>query len=246
MKNSKALVAMVAIAFVIAIDATAGGTASAATAMVGPGTASGLSTLAAKPPIPTKGDKGDKDDDEGDKDDDEGAATLTSISPISGPTTGGTSVHLSGEGIVCAPTFPAVAFGNAAAVVVSCGSTAVTAAAPAHAAGVVQVTLTNAGSPASNGLAYAYLAPDPPRFIGQATAYNVVTVSFSKPVCRSAPFDYADWTVKFLGFPITAPVVGASIPVCDVSFGNAVTSARLFLSSYGAMARLPERWLRSL
>jgi len=158
------------------------------------------------------------------------AATLISLSPDSGPTAGGTTVLLTGSEITCAPTLPAVSFGGTAAPVTSCGSTSVTATSPAHAAGAVQVTLTNSGGPPSNGLSYTYLAPLSPEFTGQATALNVVTVSYSEPVCRTIPFNPADWTVKNLSAGFVDIVVGDGTPICNVLFSNAVTSARLFLA----------------
>jgi len=78
---------------------------------------------------------------------------LTTISPVSGSSSGGTAVTLTGTGFVCTPAFPSVSFGGTAAAVNSCGSTSVGVSSPAHAPGAVTVTLSNSGGAASNGLA---------------------------------------------------------------------------------------------
>jgi probable HAF family extracellular repeat protein len=157
------------------------------------------------------------------------AATLGSLSPASGTAAGGTTVLVTGAGIICGPSLPAVSFGGTDAALVSCATTSVTATSPAHPAGAVPVTLTNSGGPASNGLSYTYVAPVGPAFAGQSTALNIVTVSYSTPVCRTAPANQVDWTVKNLATGFVDLVIGDSTPICNISFSNAVTSARLFL-----------------
>jgi len=63
------------------------------------------------------------------------------ISPVSGPAAGGTSVTITGTGFV---TGAAVTFGGTAATGVNVASaTSITATTPAHAAGVVDVVVTN-------------------------------------------------------------------------------------------------------
>ena len=69
------------------------------------------------------------------------APTLTSVSPTSGPFTGGTAVTLNGTGFVNGAT---VLFGTVAAASVTFNSaTSLTAVAPAHGTGTVPVTVTN-------------------------------------------------------------------------------------------------------
>lgn len=80
--------------------------------------------------------------------------TITSISPISGPTTGGTSITITGSGF-SGPT--TVRFGSTATTFTLDSPTQITAVAPGGAAGTVQVTVTTSGG-TSNGLAYTYLA----------------------------------------------------------------------------------------
>ncbi|NQE67706.1 IPT/TIG domain-containing protein [Nocardia gamkensis] len=78
--------------------------------------------------------------------------TITSIVPASGPTSGGNSVTISGTGFTGPLT---VRFGSTATTFTIDSSTQITAIAPAHAAGDVQVTVTGSGG-TSNGLTYTY------------------------------------------------------------------------------------------
>jgi hypothetical protein len=160
-----------------------------------------------------------------------GAATITSISPTSGTTNGGTAVTVTGTGFVCTPAFPAVSFGGTNAVVTSCGATSLGVSSPAHATGSVTVTVTNSGSAASNGVTYTYIDTTPPTFTGQSIASNVVTVTYSELVCRTAAFNAADWTVRNVSAPGAIAVIGDSTPVCSAAFDNGVTTAKLFLAT---------------
>ncbi|MEU6585979.1 IPT/TIG domain-containing protein [Nocardia sp. NPDC046763] len=82
--------------------------------------------------------------------------TITSLSPNAGPTTGANSVVITGTGFTLTPT--TVLFGGTAATFTINSSTSITAIAPAHAAGTVQVTVTNSDG-VSNGVSYTYGAP---------------------------------------------------------------------------------------
>jgi IPT/TIG domain len=69
--------------------------------------------------------------------------SLTSVSPASGPTVGGTTVTISGTGFAPGSTGTTFKFGAAQATDVSCeSSTICTAVSPAHAAGPVDVKVT--------------------------------------------------------------------------------------------------------
>ena len=85
------------------------------------------------------------------------APTVTSVSPNSGPTAGGTSVTITGTNLTGATS---VTFGGASATnVVVTNSTTITAKTPAHAAGAVTVTVTTSGGTGSKTSAYTYVAP---------------------------------------------------------------------------------------
>src|SRR5438105_15669571 len=55
------------------------------------------------------------------------AASITSLTPNTGTSAGGTNVVIAGSGFVCTPAFPAVSFGGSNAVVRSFGGFAATA-----------------------------------------------------------------------------------------------------------------------
>jgi hypothetical protein len=160
-----------------------------------------------------------------------GAATITSLNPSTGSTTGGTDVVITGSGIVCNPTFPTVSFGGSNGTVLSCGATSITVDSPAHASGPVTVTVTNPGGTASNGLTFTYADTGRPTFDSMSVSANQVTVNFNEPVCRAGAFNAADWTVNNVSAAALNPVTGDSIPLCDAEADNGVTSAILTLTN---------------
>ncbi|WP_051133431.1 IPT/TIG domain-containing protein [Nocardia paucivorans] len=80
--------------------------------------------------------------------------TITSLSPTSGPTTGGTPVTITGTDFIGPLT---VRFGGTATAFTIDSTTQITAIAPAGAAGTVQVTVTTSAG-TSNGVDYTYIA----------------------------------------------------------------------------------------
>ncbi len=79
--------------------------------------------------------------------------TITSLSPTSGPTTGGTSVTITGTGF---GNFTTVRFGSTATTFTLDSPTQITAISPAGSVGTVQVTVTDSTG-TSNGLPYTYV-----------------------------------------------------------------------------------------
>src|SRR5206468_2851199 len=123
------------------------------------------------------------------------------------------------------------------AAVNSCGSTSVGVTSPAHATGSVTVTLTNSGTSASNGLTYVYNDTTAPTYTGMTVASNVVTVTYSEPVCRinayvqPTPPALGDWTVNNVTGATPDAVVSDSTPLCaGAAADNAVTTAQLILA----------------
>jgi formylglycine-generating enzyme required for sulfatase activity len=89
----------------------------------------------------------------------DGAATLTAVSPNSGPTTGGTTVTLTGTNLVGTT---AVTFGGVAATnIQTVSSTTVTAVSPANTTGAKTVSIQTANGAASLGNAFTYVQPTP-------------------------------------------------------------------------------------
>src|SRR5438552_7591730 len=165
-------------------------------------------------------------------------ASITSLNPFTGTTNGGTSVTITGTGFVCTPAFPSVSFGGTNAAVTSCGSTQIVTTSPAHAAGPVTVTVTNSGAGASNGLTFTFVDTTPPQFTGVAIASNVVTVTYSKPVCKTAAAAAgSDWTVKNVSNTSSTTVLSDNTPTCTSATDttNGATTANLVLATSPAI-----------
>ncbi len=99
--------------------------------------------------------------------------TVTAVSPPKGPTTGGTSVTVTGTGFTGAT---AVTFGTVAATSFTVSSdTSITAYSPGAAAGVVNLVVTTAGGSSAAVTAdhFTYAAP-PPEVSGISPAYGAV------------------------------------------------------------------------
>jgi len=113
------------------------------------------------------------------------APAVTGVSPSSGPTTGGTSVTITGTGLTGATT---VKFGSVAATNVSVNSdSSITATSPAGLVGPVDVMVTTAGgtSAASAKDTFTYTPPPPPVVTavspgsGPSTGVTSVTITGS-------------------------------------------------------------------
>ena len=112
------------------------------------------------------------------------APTVSSVSPNSGSTAGGTAVTISGTNFIAGAT---VSFGGSAAGNVNvANNTTVTAVTPAHAEGTVNVVVTNAGSQSgtlANGFTYDTAPTNPPPTVadvspasGPVTGGTAVTI----------------------------------------------------------------------
>ncbi|MGR3932652.1 IPT/TIG domain-containing protein [Streptomyces sp. BRA346] len=124
------------------------------------------------------------------------APSLTSLSPASGPTSGGNTVTLNGTNLSGATS---VMFGINAAAILTNTATQITVTAPAGPPSAVNVTVTTPGG-TSNALPYFYItAPivnDLSTHLGPATGGNTVTIYGSNLTLTSA--------VAFGGNPATA------------------------------------------
>ena len=104
--------------------------------------------------------------------------SIGSLTPAVGPVTGGTSVTIAGTGFTGAT---AVTFGGTPAASFSVGSdTSISATAPAHAAGAVDVTVTTATSgTVTKSNAFTYLSPAP---VANAVSATVAYGSTNNPI----------------------------------------------------------------
>jgi hypothetical protein len=156
-----------------------------------------------------------------------GAPTITSLTPSQGPA--GTDVVIAGSGFVCTPAFPTASFGGVNGTVLSCGASSITVDAPANTTlGSVTVTVSNLGSGASNGLPFTYTDTTGPTFTSMAVSGDVVTVTFSEPVCGA--YVTTDWRIQNISAGATDYAVGSTsnLPTdCD----DAVASFNIFLTT---------------
>ena len=84
---------------------------------------------------------------------------ITNFSPASGPTTGGTTVTISGSNFVSGAT---VTFDTTAATNVTVvNDSSITAVSPAHAPGAVNVTVTNPDQKSASSGSFTYITPAP-------------------------------------------------------------------------------------
>lgn len=139
-------------------------------------------------------------------------ATLSSIAPTKGSIKGGTAVTISGSGVACSPT-PMVLFGDIQATVTSCTATSVAAKTPAHAAGTVDVTVTNSGAAASNTVTFEFTDDVRPTFDSLAASGQTLTLTFSEPVCVSGGTLAGDTG-------LSATVNGANVTETGISFAD--------------------------
>jgi hypothetical protein len=109
---------------------------------------------------------------------------LTGVSPASGPTAGGTSVALAGSGFGSGAS---VTFGGAAATVTAWAPTSLQVTTPPHAAGAVDVRVTNPdGQAVTLAGAFSYADAPPPPGGGSSTvvplgAWSWVGVTLAQP-----------------------------------------------------------------
>ncbi|MCP2280467.1 IPT/TIG domain-containing protein [Nocardia amikacinitolerans] len=135
--------------------------------------------------------------------------TITSISPTSGPTTGGTSVTITGTGFAGPTT---VRFGTTATTFTLDSSTQITAIAPAGSVGTVQVTVTTSAG-TSNGVPYTYLAVPALSSInpGQGSTAGGTTVTLTGSGLTGAT------AVNFGGAPAASFTVDSDTQITAVS-----------------------------
>jgi len=135
--------------------------------------------------------------------------TITAVSPASGPSTGGTSVVITGTGFGGPTT---VRFGATATTFTLDSATQITAIAPGGAVGTVQVTVTD-GTGASNGVAYEYLAV--PSLTGATPGQGSTAGGTTVVLTGTGLSDVT--AVSFDGVPATSFTVDSDTQITAVS-----------------------------
>src|SRR6266849_7825782 len=140
------------------------------------------------------------------------APTVSGASPTSGTTAGGTPVTITGTGFLAGAT---VAFGTTAATSVTvASSTTITATTPAHAAGAVNVVVTNTdgqSGPLSNGYTYTSASGGGGIALVQSNSgpttihASNTTVAVTYPVAQTA----GDMNIVVVGWGDTTSTISA-------------------------------------
>jgi len=122
------------------------------------------------------------------------APTVSGVNPASGPTAGGTSTTISGTGFAAGAT---VTFGGSTATgVVVTNSTTITATTPAHAAGTVDVVVTNSnGQSGTKTSAFTYNAPAGGETVLLEDDFNDNSLNTSKWLANNLFSGFTDSTV---------------------------------------------------
>jgi hypothetical protein len=121
------------------------------------------------------------------------APGVSTVSPTSGPTTGGTQITITGTGFVAGAS---VTLGGTAASGVVSNSTTITATTPAHTAGTVDVAVTNPdGQSGSKAGAFTYNAPSGGETVLLADDFNDASINTSKWLTNNLWSGFTDTTV---------------------------------------------------
>ncbi|MFD6356924.1 IPT/TIG domain-containing protein, partial [Nocardia tengchongensis] len=151
--------------------------------------------------------------------------TITSISPTAGPTAGGNNVTITGTGFIGPLT---VRFGSTATIFTVNSATQITAIAPAHTAGTVQVTVTGSGG-ASNGVSYTYAAVPTLTSIapvsGSVTGGTTVVLTGTNLIGATA--------VSFGGTPATSFTVNSATQITAVAPAHVAGTVQVTVTTAG-------------
>jgi len=156
------------------------------------------------------------------------APAVTSVTPNSGPTGGGTTVTIGGANFVSGAT---VTFGGAPATGVSVSSsTSMTAVTPAHSAGPVTVTVTNPDlQSASLTAGFAYVNPTGPTVT--SVTPNSGPTGGGTPVTISGSNFVSGATVTFGGTPASGVSVSSSTSMTAVTPGHSAGSVTVTVTN---------------
>jgi hypothetical protein len=158
------------------------------------------------------------------------APTVTSISPNSGTINGGTAVSITGTGFLAGAT---VSLGGTAATGVTVvNSTSITATTPAHAAGTVNVVVTNSDTQSgtlTQGFTYTTVSNPPPTLTGVSPASG--TAAGGTSVTITGTGFLAGATVSLGGTPATGVTVVSSTTITATTPAHAAGAVDVVVSN---------------
>jgi hypothetical protein len=158
------------------------------------------------------------------------APTVTSISPNSGTINGGTAVTITGTGFLAGAT---VSLGGTAATGVTVvNSTSITATTPAHAAGTVNVVVTNSDTQSgtlTQGFTYTTVSNPPPTLTGVSPASG--TAAGGTSVTITGTGFLAGQTVSLGGTPATGVTVVSSTTITATTPAHAAGAVDVVVSN---------------
>jgi hypothetical protein len=158
--------------------------------------------------------------------------TVSSVSPNSGPTEGGTSITISGTNFEAVPT---VTVGGVAATGVSfSSSTSITATTPAHAAGAVSVVVTNPGGQ-SGTLTNGFTYEDPAPTVASVTPNSGPTEGGTSVTIAGTNFEAVP-SVTFGGVAATGVSFASSTSITATTPANAEGAVDVVVTNPGGQS----------
>jgi hypothetical protein len=155
------------------------------------------------------------------------APSVTSVNPNGGPTSGGTSVTIGGSGFQTAVAATVTIGGAAATAVVVASASQITAVTPPHAAGAVDVVVTQAGLSGLLAGAFLYSLPEP------AADYHTLTPCRLVDTRSGAGGILAPGTTR--SFTVAGPASACGVPATAKAVALNVTAVTAAAAGYLAL-----------
>ena len=156
--------------------------------------------------------------------------SITSLAPVSGPAAGGTVITISGTGFIQGASVKLGGI-NATGVAVN-SSTSISATTPAHAAGAINVVVTNPDNQSAtltNG--FTYNTPPPPAPTVSAISPNTGTTSGGTSVTITGTNFSAGATANFGGTPATNVNVVSSTSITAITPAQAAGAVTISVTN---------------
>ncbi len=161
--------------------------------------------------------------------------TVSALSPGGGLTTGGTTVTITGANFVVGGT--TVAFGASSATRISCSSSlSCTATSPAHAMGIVDVTVTTRAGTSATSSADQFFYSTPPPPVVYAVSPNTGLTTGGTAVTITGTNFIGGAMVTFGGTPATGITVVSATEITVTSPGHAAGTFDVTVTTAGGIS----------